>query len=67
MLKDLRKSKRFTQTFVANKLNISRDRLNRIEIGQVDLPARFIPILSEIYNVDELEIIQISKVGYNGR
>ena len=67
MLKDLRKNKRFTQTFIADKLNISRDRLNRIETGQVDLPARFIPILSKLYNVSELEIIKISKEGYNGR
>lgn len=67
MLLDLRKKKRFTQTFIAKKLGISRDRLARIESGKVDLPARFIPILAEIYEVDETEIINICMEGYNDR
>lgn len=67
MLLDLRKKKRFTQTFIAEKLGISRDRLARIESGKVDLPARFIPILAETYEVDEREIINICMEGYNDR
>lgn len=58
MLKELRKSKGITATFVANKLNISRDRLERIESGQVPLPTEFLPVLSELYNISCSELIE---------
>lgn len=51
MLKNLRISKGITSTFVANTLNISRDRLRRIEENQVMLPVEFIPNLSKLYGV----------------
>ena len=57
MLKELRTSKGITQTFVASKLNISRDRMGRIENGEVTLPAEFVPVLAELYNVKFNDII----------
>lgn len=57
MLKELRKNKGITSTFVANKLSISRERLKRIEDGKVTLPAEFIPTLAGLYNVSYEKII----------
>lgn len=57
-MKELRKNKGITATFVAKQLGISRDRLNRIENGAVSLPTEFIPILSNLYGVTSDEIIR---------
>jgi len=57
-MKQLRKSKGITATFVANQLGISRDRLARIENGEVTLPTEFIPTLAELYGVSNEEIIK---------
>lgn len=57
MLKELRKSKGITITFVANKLDISRDRLRRIEENKAMLPVEFIPYLSELYGVKPTKIM----------
>lgn len=58
MLKTLRTRKGITLSFVAEKLNISRDRLRRIETGKSSLPAEFVPILSDLYGVDAKEILE---------
>lgn len=58
MLEQLRTSKGITCTFVANQLNISRDRLRRIEKEEVPLPAEFIPFLSDLYNVSYKKLIE---------
>jgi len=57
-LEELRTSKGITATFVAKKLKISRDRLRRIENGEVYLPTEFIPILSTLYGVTNNKIIE---------
>ncbi|ADL49954.1 helix-turn-helix domain-containing protein [Clostridium cellulovorans] len=57
MLKELRINKGITCTFVAKKLKISRDRLRRIEEGEVMLPAEFVPVLAELYGVTYEELI----------
>ena len=57
-MKELRRSKGITATFVAKKLGISRDRLSRIENGDSSLPAEFIPVLSYLYGVTPDEIIE---------
>jgi len=57
MLKELRIGKGITQTFVAGKLDISRDRMGRIENGEVTLPTEFIPVLAELYGVNFNDII----------
>jgi transcriptional regulator with XRE-family HTH domain len=43
---------------VASQLNISRDRLRRIEKGESQLPVEFIPTLSRIYGITYSEIIE---------
>ena len=58
MLKELREGKGITKTFVANKLNISRDRMGRIESGEVTLPAEFVPVLAKLYNTNYNDIIE---------
>lgn len=58
MLKTLRTRKGITLSFVAEKLNISRDRLRRIENGKSSLPVEFVPVLSNLYGVDTKEILE---------
>ena len=57
ILKELRTNKGITQTFVASKLKISRNRMGRIENGEATLPVEFVPILAELYNVKFNDII----------
>ncbi|MEG0133815.1 MAG: helix-turn-helix transcriptional regulator [Clostridium sp.] len=57
-MKELRKNKGITASFVAEKLSISRDRLARIESGQVMLPTEFVPLLAKLYGVTNDEIIE---------
>lgn len=65
-LKEIREKKGIKKNFIAKKLKISRDRLDRIEDGKADLPARLIPVLSEIYGVSEIVIINSCVEAYNG-
>ncbi|MDU5111668.1 MAG: helix-turn-helix transcriptional regulator [Clostridium sp.] len=57
-MEELRTSKGITAIFVAKKLRISRDRLKRIENGDVSLPVEFVPILANLYGVTFDEIIE---------
>lgn len=57
-MKELRKSKGITATFMANKLKISRDRFKRIEDCKSMLPVEFIPTLSEIYGIKYDELVE---------
>lgn len=61
MLEEIRKKRGITQKFIAKKLNISRDRLSRIEKGISELPTRFLPVLKEHYGISYQELIDISK------
>lgn len=54
----IRKSQGRTCCYVASQLNISRDRLRRIEKGESQLPVEFIPTLSRIYGITYSEIIE---------
>lgn len=65
MLKKIRENKGISKVFVAEKLGISRGRLDRIEEGRAEVPARFIPILSELYGVPELELIKKCEEDFN--
>lgn len=56
-LRELRINKGITQTSVADKLKISRDRMGRIEKGDATLPTEFIPVLADLYNVNYNDII----------
>lgn len=56
-MKELRERKGIKSTFVAKKLNISRDRLKRIEELEVTLPVEFLPDLCEMYGVSYNELI----------
>ena len=57
-MKELREQKGITSTFVAKKLQISRDRLKRIEELEVTLPVEFLPDLCNIYGVSYDELIE---------
>lgn len=56
-MKELRKSKGITCTFMANKLKISRDRFKRIEECKSVLPVEFVPVICEIYGITHEELI----------
>lgn len=64
-LRKIREEKGITKIFVAEKLGISRGRLDRIEEGKAELPARLIPILSELYGISKLELIKKCEEDYN--
>lgn len=66
MLKELRENKGIRKNFIAGKLQISRGRLDRIEDGRVELPARLVPTLSKLYGVSEAEIMKACGGDYNG-
>lgn len=60
-IKVLREEKGVKKIFLSEKLGISRGRWDRIENGQSDMPAKFIPLLSKIFGVSELELLKICK------
>ncbi|MCI6692542.1 MAG: helix-turn-helix domain-containing protein [Clostridium sp.] len=64
-LRKIREEKGITKIFVAEKLGISRGRLDRIEGGKAELPARLIPILSELYGIPKLELIKKCEEDYS--
>lgn len=57
MLRKMRKSKGLERSFVARKLNINPHYFNRIENGQGAMPPERVKILSELYGVDEMTIL----------
>lgn len=58
MLKELRKNKGISMSFVAKKLGINRDTLRKLETGETMLRADWIPILSEIYGIKNEYILK---------
>ena len=48
----LRKTKHYTQQFVANKTNLSQPNYNNYEKGRVEPSLSFIEKIIELYNVD---------------
>ncbi|ADL53261.1 helix-turn-helix domain-containing protein [Clostridium cellulovorans] len=67
MLRQLRESKGIPVTFVAKKLGIARDRLRRIEDGEVMLPAEFVPILCDLYGISQTELIERRVKEWNSK
>lgn len=58
MLHEIRINKGIKQIFVANKLGISRHTFSRIEQGEIELPAKYVPILADLYGMSYEEIIK---------
>lgn len=58
MLKKLRKSKRRTAVEVAKKLGITRDTLRALENGGTSLRVDWLPTLSKLYGVSQMEIVK---------
>ena len=48
-LKTLRKSNKFTQKFIAEKLNISVSLYSNYETGKASIPVHLLSILSKLY------------------
>jgi len=57
MLRLLRESKGIPASFVAKKLGTTRERLKRIEDGDVTLPTEFIPVLCDLYGISCEELV----------
>lgn len=60
-IKVLREEKGIKKKFLSETLGISRGRWDRIEDGESDMPAKFIPLLSKVFGVSELELLKICK------
>lgn len=49
-LKDLREDHDYTQSVIAEKLNISRPQYSLYETGKRDIPVDLLSILAKLYN-----------------
>ncbi len=59
-IRELREDNDLTQKQVANRLNCSQQVYSNYELGQRDIPTNILIKLSEIYNVSEDYILEIS-------
>ncbi len=60
-IKDIRIQQGYTQDYVANKLNISRQKYSRIESNQAQITFKMIEQLSDIFKVSTKEITKLSE------
>ena len=58
MLKELRISKGIPFSFVAEKLNIDRGTVRKLENGETELKVDWVPTLSYLYGIEKEELIK---------
>lgn len=61
-IRDLRKQKRYTQTYVANSIGVAQTTYSDYENGRVRVPINHIVELARFYNVDLNYIIGASNI-----
>lgn len=61
-IRDLRKEKRYTQTYVANVLQVAQTTYSDYENGRVRVPVNHIVELARFYNVDLNFITGVSDI-----
>ncbi len=63
-VKKIRKQKKLTQEFVAQKLGVSRAWYNKLENDEIDIKVDLLPKLAEIFKVPVQELTQVNDSNY---
>ena len=62
IIKIIRENKEYTSTYVAEKSNISRTTLNKIENGKTDIKLNTLISLSKTFKIDASILLKIKEI-----